>query len=105
MMHLVLDPAAQERVYDEVVSKAGKTARITEADVEQMPYLEVIIKSNSSIGSFILTAFDSSTILVQLNPFKKDGSCIVLFWQTRYEIRAFKQTFLSSILNRHLGLQ
>jgi cytochrome P450 len=43
MMHFVLDPAAQERVYDEVISKAGKTARITEADVEQMPYLQVIL--------------------------------------------------------------
>jgi cytochrome P450 family 77 subfamily A len=40
MMHLVLDPAAQERLYDEVVAKVGKTARITEADVEAMPYLQ-----------------------------------------------------------------
>ncbi|EMS60370.1 Cytochrome P450 77A3 [Triticum urartu] len=40
MMHLILDPAAQERVYDEVVAKAGKTARITEADVEALPYLQ-----------------------------------------------------------------
>jgi hypothetical protein len=43
MMHFVLDPAAQEKVYNEVISKAGKTARITEADVEQMPYLQVIL--------------------------------------------------------------
>jgi cytochrome P450 family 77 subfamily A len=41
MMHLVLDPAVQERLYDEVVAKVGKTARITEADVEDMPYLQV----------------------------------------------------------------
>ncbi|CAM0909462.1 unnamed protein product [Alopecurus aequalis] len=44
MMHLILDPAAQQRVYDEVVAKAGKTARITEADVEQMPYLQAAVK-------------------------------------------------------------
>jgi hypothetical protein len=40
-MHLVLDPAVQERLYDEVVGKVGKTDRITEADVEAMPYLQV----------------------------------------------------------------
>ncbi|KAF7103746.1 hypothetical protein CFC21_104705 [Triticum aestivum] len=44
MMHLILDPAAQERVYDEVVAKAGKTARITEADVEALPYLQAVVK-------------------------------------------------------------
>lgn len=44
MMHLILDPKAQERVYDEVVAKAGKTARITEADVEDMPYLQVFTR-------------------------------------------------------------
>ncbi|CAD6335803.1 unnamed protein product [Miscanthus lutarioriparius] len=44
MMHLILDPAAQERLYDEVVAKAGKTARITEADVEAMPYLQAVVK-------------------------------------------------------------
>ncbi|XP_025812250.1 cytochrome P450 77A3 [Panicum hallii] len=44
MMHLVLDPAAQERLYDEVVGKVGKTARITEADVEAMPYLQAVVK-------------------------------------------------------------
>uniref|UniRef100_M8B0J3 Uncharacterized protein n=1 Tax=Aegilops tauschii TaxID=37682 RepID=M8B0J3_AEGTA len=43
MMHLILDPAAQERVYDEVVAKAGKTARITEADVEALPYLQLTL--------------------------------------------------------------
>jgi cytochrome P450 len=50
MMHLVLDPAVQERLYDEVVGKVGKTARITEADVETMPYLQV--KKNTA-KSFI----------------------------------------------------
>ncbi|XP_062229587.1 cytochrome P450 77A1-like [Phragmites australis] len=44
MMHLVLDTAVQERLYDEVVAKVGKTARITEADVEAMPYLQAVVK-------------------------------------------------------------
>uniref|UniRef100_A0A0D9WTA7 Cytochrome P450 n=1 Tax=Leersia perrieri TaxID=77586 RepID=A0A0D9WTA7_9ORYZ len=41
MMHLVLDPAVQEKLYGEVVGKVGTTARITEADVETMPYLQL----------------------------------------------------------------
>ncbi|VAI91789.1 unnamed protein product [Triticum turgidum subsp. durum] len=53
----LFDPAAQERVYDEVVAKAGKTARITEADVEALPYLQVInpsipIRAYSSLFIF-----------------------------------------------------
>jgi cytochrome P450 len=71
MMHFVLDPAAQERVYDEVISKAGKTARITEADVEQMPYLQVIPSFKNSSVVAHLDIIDSSTILAQLNPCKK----------------------------------
>jgi hypothetical protein len=51
MMHLVLDPAVQERLYDEVVGKVGKTDRITEADVEAMPYLQV---KKHSAKSFIV---------------------------------------------------
>jgi len=56
MLHLILDPAAQERLYDEVVAKVGKTARITEADVEAMPYLQVNTSSTelSDIISFHL---------------------------------------------------
>ena len=57
MMHLVLDPAAQERLYDEVVGKVGKTARITEADVEAMPYLQVR-NHQSTISSFIVECVD-----------------------------------------------
>jgi hypothetical protein len=56
MMHLVLDPAAQERLYDEVVDKVGKTARITEADVEAMPYLQV---NTSPTHCLLLCSFRS----------------------------------------------
>jgi hypothetical protein len=46
-MHLILDPAAQERLYDEVVAKVDKNARITKADVEAMHYLHVNTSSTS----------------------------------------------------------
>lgn len=58
MMHLILDPAAQERVYDEVVAKAGKTARITEADVEALPYLQVMNPSIPILAYSTLFIFD-----------------------------------------------
>ncbi|EEE66224.1 hypothetical protein OsJ_22376 [Oryza sativa Japonica Group] len=44
MMHLVLDAGVQDKLYGEVVSKVGTTARITEADVEAMPYLQAVVK-------------------------------------------------------------
>ncbi|OAY75025.1 Cytochrome P450 77A3 [Ananas comosus] len=47
LLHLVLDPAAQERLHAEVVAKAGpksKGGKITEAHVEDMPYLQAVVK-------------------------------------------------------------
>ncbi|KAI0495184.1 hypothetical protein KFK09_025334 [Dendrobium nobile] len=41
MMHLVIDQSAQERLYDEVKMTEG---RITEEDVEKMPYLSAVVK-------------------------------------------------------------
>ncbi|XP_042462933.1 cytochrome P450 77A3-like [Zingiber officinale] len=46
MLHLVLDQAAQQRLYDEIVAVVGadKARKITEADVEAMPYLQAVVK-------------------------------------------------------------
>ncbi|KAJ1703940.1 hypothetical protein LUZ63_003719 [Rhynchospora breviuscula] len=46
MLHLVLDPVVQDRVYKEVVAKVGmdKSRKITEADVEGMTYLQAVVK-------------------------------------------------------------
>ncbi|KAJ3679390.1 hypothetical protein LUZ60_017401 [Juncus effusus] len=46
MLHLILDPTVQDRVYEEIVCKVGmdKTRKITESDVEGMPFLQAVVK-------------------------------------------------------------
>ncbi|KAK1260905.1 Cytochrome P450 77A4 [Acorus gramineus] len=44
MLHLVMDQAMQERMYEEVVETVGKDGRITEDDVEKMRFLNAYAK-------------------------------------------------------------
>lgn len=45
LLHLVLDPTAQERLHEEIIGKAGaEREKLTEADVEKMEYLTAVIK-------------------------------------------------------------
>ncbi|MQL73741.1 hypothetical protein Taro_006091 [Colocasia esculenta] len=49
LLHLVLDQGIQERLYDEIAAQRGAggcngQAKITESDVENMPYLQAVVK-------------------------------------------------------------
>ncbi|KAG9142429.1 hypothetical protein Leryth_026474 [Lithospermum erythrorhizon] len=44
LLHLVTDQEIQEKLYQEIVGVVGKDGKITENDVEKMPFLGAIIK-------------------------------------------------------------
>ncbi|XP_074272046.1 cytochrome P450 77A3 [Silene latifolia] len=44
LLHLVLDQGIQQKLYEEIVNKVGENDVITEPQVEEMPYLNAIIK-------------------------------------------------------------
>lgn len=46
MLHLVLDPTVQDRLYKEIVATVGmdKSRKITETDIESMTYLQAVVK-------------------------------------------------------------